>query len=141
MNAKFSTTVGFGSVAFRQLGVLGSTGELWSAPSVTPIASGYLVEQFRPASTESERREVATLVAAVRTLRLTLEARHPNWTASQVALVVVRCLALYNFGGLRDAFRLLARVVEKTGAVLGIEKPGAVLFTEDGRLCMARPVA
>lgn len=141
MSIKFATSVNIGSVAFRQLGVLGSAGGLWSAPSVPSITTGYLVQVLRPARSESERREVIDFLSAVRTLRLALEARHPNWTATRISLVVTRCLALYDFVGLRDAFRVIARVVEETGAVLGIEKPGAVLFTEEGQLCMARPFA
>jgi hypothetical protein len=102
---------------------------------------GFTVERLRPAETDWERGALQGLVATARACRERFEDRLPGSRSWQVSVKVARWLALQNAGGLRDAFRVVAAVIRATRASLDIEQPGNLLFTKDGRLCLADPVA
>jgi hypothetical protein len=102
---------------------------------------GFTVERLRPAETEHERGALRALLVAARGCRQRLEDRLPSSCSWQVSHRVARWLSLQNVGGLREAFRVVAAVIKTTRSTLDIEQAGNVLFTQDGRLCLADPVA
>ena len=102
---------------------------------------GFTVERLREGDTEEEIDALRGLLTVVRIVRERFEERNPGSRSWQVSLRVTRWLALHNVAGLRDAFGVVARVIRSTGAALDLEQPGNVMFTQDGRLCLADPVA
>lgn len=102
---------------------------------------GFTVERLRPAETEHERGALRALLVAARECRRRFENRLPGSRSWHVSLRVARWLSIQNVGGLREAFRVVAAVIKTTRSTLDIEQPGNVLFTKDGLLCLADPVA
>lgn len=102
---------------------------------------GFVLERLRhPQSAEEDAMETQ-LVTAVRAAMREASSGATSAMHWSTSLVAATWLANSNILGLGDAFHALCRVILMCEAYLDLEMPGNILFTLDGEICLADPVA
>jgi hypothetical protein len=100
---------------------------------------GFELESLRKPVSVQENEQVERIQQS--TFRLQELIKKRALSSSRAAYLTARLLAWQNFEGLGKAFSCLSTVIKNSGAVLDLHTKDNILFSNEGSVCLADPVA